>query len=124
MAFTLNIVANTAEELKAQALDLMHIILGVKNIQPADTLVGIPEPEEIKPVITQDRMEENIKNAPEHKLPEMPSLEEVRAALKSLRDRKGAEAVKAILKEYGANSVPELKEEDYLTVRDRALVEV
>ena len=126
MAFTVNIVANTAEELKTQLLDMMHLLLGIKKLQPEDNLVRLPEEtvEEIKPVITQDRMEENIKNAPAHEMPPVPTLEEVRAALKQLRDKKGAEAVKAILKEYGAGSLPELKEEDYLPVRDRALVEV
>ena len=80
--------------------------------------------ETVEPVITQERMEENIANAPVHEEPPVPTLEEVRAALKKLRDKKGAAVVKEILKEYGADSLPELKEEDYLIVRDRALAEV
>ena len=69
-------------------------------------------------------MEENIQNAPVHEEPEQPTLEEVREAMKALRDRKGAGAVKELLKAYGAKSVPELKPEDYLGARDRALTEV
>lgn len=119
MAITVNIVAMTAGEMKAQLAELLAMM---SEPVPVDTLVRAPE--EIKPVISQARMEENIKNAPEHKMPEMPSLEEVRGALKALRDRKGAAAVKDLLNEYNASSVPGLKEEDYLVVRDRALAEV
>jgi hypothetical protein len=44
--------------------------------------------------------------------------------MKELRDRKGPDAVKEILKAYGAKTVPDLKPEDYLGARDRALTEV
>ena len=132
--FELHFRANSPEELKLQLLGFLSCMKGVnyaQNGQPVDTAkidgsavtAEIPEPEEIKPVLTQERMEENLKNAPVHEMPPVPSLEEVRDALKKLRDRKGSAAVKALLKEYGVDSVPELKEEDYLVVRDRALVE-
>ena len=121
MAITMNIIANNAEDLKDQLVNLLASLFTPKVV---DTMVKIPEPEEIAPVISMNRQEENLKTAPQHELPPIPDISEVRDALKKLRDRKGAEAVKAILKEYGANSVPELKQEDYLPVRDRALVEV
>ena len=123
MALSLNIIANTVDELKGQLLDLLAGMKGVtfKGNEPPDKL---PEPKEIKPVLTQAQMEENIKNAPEHRDPPQPSLEEVRAALKQLRDRKGSAAVKELLKAYGADSLPNLKPEDYLGARDRALMEV
>lgn len=83
-----------------------------------------PVDEPVKPVLTQEQMAENIANAPEHTEPEQPSIEEVRAALKELRDKKGKEAVKAILNAYNAKNLTELKPEDYLGARDRALMEV
>ena len=123
MAITLNIVAENPEDLRDQLSRLMNML------DTVDTMVtlpkeNIPERTEIKPVISQARMEENVKNAPAHEMPPVPTLQEVRDALKQLRDKKGAEAVRAILKEYNADSVPNLKEEDYLIVRDRALAEV
>jgi hypothetical protein len=53
-----------------------------------------------------------------------PTLEEVRAALKELRDRKGAGAVRELLKAYGADNLTELKPEDYMGALARAKTEV
>lgn len=77
-----------------------------------------------EPVITQAQIEENIANAPVHEEPPQPSLEEVRAALKVLRDKKGSRVVKDLLKAYGADSLPDLKPEDYLGALSRAQMEV
>ena len=116
--FTLNIAANTAEELRLKLLDIVdHFKLC--NVQKS------PEaPKEIKPVISQAQMEENVKNAPIPPIPEQPSIEEVRTALKELRERKGASAVRELLKAYGADSLTQLKEEDYLGALARAKTEV
>ena len=116
--FTLNIAANTAEDLRLKLLDIVdHFKLC--NVQKS------PEaPKEIKPVISQAQMEENVKNAPIPPIPEQPSIEEVRTALKELRERKGASAVRELLKAYGADSLTQLKEEDYLGALARAKTEV
>jgi len=129
--FELHLSAHSPEELKLQLLSMLSSMKGINFLGeqgPIDTAkvdaanVAGEISEEIKPVISQERMEENIQNAPKHEEPKIPPLEEVRQALKDLRDKKGSEAVKALLKEYGADSLPNLKEEDYLVVRDRALV--
>ena len=125
--YTLTITANTVEELLAQVNFPMW-----QECRPAakpETVADaepekLPEPQEIKPVLTQAQMEENVAKAPAHELPPQPTLEEVRAALKELKDRKGTDAVKRLLKDYGANNVPELKPEDYLGAIDRARTEV
>ena len=112
--FNLKITANTADELRLKLLDMVDHLkdINVKKSEPA------------KPVISAAQMEENIKNAPVHELPKPPAIEEVRAALKELRDRKGPDAVREILKAYGAGTLSELKEEDYLGALARAKTEV
>ena len=80
--------------------------------------------EEIKPVISTERAEENLANAPVHELPPIPPMEDVRAALNALRAAKGTEAVKAVLAQYGASKFSELKEDDYLPVMELAQTEV
>ena len=134
--FTLNIAAETVEELKLKVLGFLSAFKGISfvdggvvrdssGIDGSGVKANIETTtEEIKPVLTQEKMEELKATAPEHELPPVPTLEEVRAALKGLRDRKGSAAVKSLLKEYGADSLPDLKEEDYLVVRDRAIAEV
>ena len=121
--FNLSIIANTAEELKLQVLDLLRNFNNV-NVKTQEA----PKIEESKqfpkPVITQEQLEENKANAPEHKLPDPPAIEEVRAALKELRERKGAGAVREILKAYGADTLSDLKPEDYLGAIARAKTEV
>lgn len=117
--YTLTITANTIEELFAQLnLPVQRRVTETPVEEP------MPQPEEIKPVLTQAQMEENIANAPKHEMPPQPTLEEVRAVLKELRDRKGSAAVKEILSGYGAGSLQELKPEDYLGAIDRARAEV
>ena len=71
---------------------------------------------DIKPVITQEQMAQNEVTAPKHELPPIPSIEEVRAALSELRDRKGTPAVKELLNDYGVGKVLDLKPEDQLIV--------
>lgn len=127
MAVSINITANSVEELQEQFKVVSGLVVGYQYHPPVDTIVAVPAsepPAEIKPVLTQEQMEENIKNAPTHEEPPQPTLEEVREAFRALRDKKGANAVKEILKAYGAASVPELKPEDYLGALDRALTEV
>ncbi len=86
-----------------------------------DTLASVPQDEPIKPVLTQEQMAENVAKAPEHKEPPQPTLEEVRAALKDLRDKKGSGAVKDLLRVFDAESVPALKPEHYLAALETAL---
>jgi hypothetical protein len=114
--FNLKITANTADELRLKLLDMVDHLKDI-NVKKS-------EPEPVKPVISAAQMEENIKNAPVHELPKPPAIEEVRAALKELRDRKGPDAVREILKAYGAGTLSELKEEDYLGALARAKTEV
>lgn len=115
--FNLSIAANTAEELRLKVLDLASNLKNI-NVQKA------AEPEERKPVITQAQMEENVAKAPAHEIPKPPAIEEVRAAMKELRDRKGPDAVREILKAFGAGTLSQLKEEDYLGALARAKSEV
>lgn len=115
--FNLTVMAETAEELRLKVLDLVNQFKSV-------TVETKPEPQEIKPVISQAQMEENVKNAPQHEAPEQPTIEELRAAMKELRDRKGAEAVREILKAYDADNLSKLKPEDYLGALARAKSEV
>lgn len=118
----LRITATSAIDMKSQ----LECLLGMYTREDLP-LVEVPPVTETpvrEPVITQAQMEENVKNAPVHTMPEQPTIEEVRAAMKALRDKKGAGAVRDLLKAFGADSLPDLKEEDYLGARDRALLEV
>jgi len=114
--FNLTIAAQTAEELRQKLLDMVGFMKAVDVVKPAK--------EEIKPVISMAQMEQNEANAPEHKMPEPPPIEDVRAALKGLKERKGASAVRELLKAYGADNLTELKPEDYAGAMSRALAEV
>lgn len=116
--FNLTINANTAEELRLKLLDI------VDHFKSCNVQKSSEPPKEIKPVISQAQMEENVKNAPVPAAPEQPTIEEVRTALKELRERKGASAVRELLKAYGADSLTQLKEEDYLGALARAKTEV
>ena len=116
--FNLTINANTAEELRLKLLDI------VDHFKQCNVQKSSETPKEIKPVISQAQMEENVKNAPVPTATEQPSIEEVRTALKELRERKGAGAVRELLKAYGADSLTQLKEEDYLGALARAKTEV
>lgn len=127
---TLTIEAKNPSDLRDQLNALLGEITPtdvtkVVEITPVENppLVEVPKTE-VKPVITMEQAAEAVATAPVHEEPKQPTLEEVRAALKALRDKKGAAAVKELLKAYGANSVPELKPEDYLGAHDRALMEV
>ena len=116
--FNLTIIATTAEEMRMELLDL------IDHFKQCNVQKSSEPPKEIKPVISQAQMEENVKNAPVPTAPEQPSIEEVRTALKELRERKGAGAVRELLKTYGADSLTQLKEEDYLGALARAKTEV
>ena len=117
--------SGTMTEIVEQILNFMVSIKGVNfKAKEPDTLAQVPQDEPIKPVLTQAQMEENLANAPEHKEPPQPTMEQVRAALGGLRDRKGIAAVKELLKAYGAKTVQELKPDDYLGAIDRANTEV
>jgi hypothetical protein len=124
---------NTMSEVIENVIEFLSVLKGINvnftsHEKEPDTLVEVPkieEPQEpIRPVLTQEQMAQNVANAPEHTEPPQPTLEDVRKALKALRDSKGASAVKELLKAYGVNSVPELKPEDYRGAYDRAMVEV
>ena len=127
---------NSVEDVAAQMFDFLeatgHIVSADKEV---DTLAQVPVEgmlpdeadkaveEEIKPVLTMAQRAELEAKAPEHKEPPQPTMEEVRKVLKELRDRKGVEAVKALLADFGVKSAPDLKPEQYLTVYDRARME-
>lgn len=142
--FELTIKAATHEDLRLQLMGLLSIFKGI-NYQKSETKEPIELPDyatyskaeapdhatsvsskatTAEPVISQAQMEENIANAPAHEEPKQPTLEEVRAAMKALRDKKGAGAVRELLKAYGADSLPDLKPEDYLGALSRAQMEV
>lgn len=124
--FNLSITAESLESLKLQLMGILSGFKGVnfqKDGEAIDTS-KVDASEVRVPVITQEQMEENTKNAPEHKLPDPPTIEEVRKALKELRARKGADAVRNVLKAYNVDSLTQLKEEDYAGAMDRALTEV
>lgn len=124
--FNLSITAESLESLKLQLMGILSGFKGVsfqKDGEAIDTS-KVDASEVRVPVITQEQMEENVKNAPEHKLPDPPTIEEVRKALKELRARKGADAVRNVLKAYNVDSLTQLKEEDYAGAMDRALTEV
>lgn len=127
--FELNIKAATASELRLKLLDMVSHLKDVnvwKSGEPIPDEVKAAEEEikEVAPVITQEEAQENVETAPVHEEPKQPTLEEVRAALKELRDKKGSGAVKELLKAFGADSLPELKNEDYLGALARAKTEV
>ena len=125
--YSLNIHADSVEDLKAKLIELAEAFgdLVARETTPViDMMARIPEEtNEIKPVLTQDQMAQLAEEAPKHELPPIPPIEEVRAALNTMKKTRGIDAVKALLKEYDANSVPELKPEQYLQIRDRALAE-
>lgn len=119
----LSIKGATAEEVVNQILDFLGCTVG-KTVKQAEAPTQEPVKNEVKPVISQAQMEENQKNAPVHEEPAQPTIEEVRAALKELRDKKGREAVKELLTAFHADSLPDLKPEDYLGALARAKMEV
>jgi len=127
----LTIKANNPEELRLQLLGMLSTFKGVNFVQNGKTVDTTPvdgsnvgaDIGDIKPVLSEEQIAENLAKAPEHEMPPVPTLEEVRAVLKTLRDRKGADAVKELLKAYSAKSVPDLKPEDYLGVVSRARLE-
>ena len=121
--FNLTIAANTADELRLKLLDMVSKLKDI-SVQKSSEPAPAPVKEEIKPVISMAQMEEAQANAPVHKEPEQPSIEEVRAAMKELRDKKGPNAVREILKAYNAGTMSDLKPEDYLGALDRAKSEV
>lgn len=130
---------NSVAEIVAQMQDFLWDVCHSPDDGPVDTMAQVPvevpvegmlpdeaekaEAEDIKPVLTIAQREELEANAPEHKEPPQPTLEEVRAVMKELRDRKGVDAVKALLADFGVKSVPDLKPEQYITVYDRARME-
>ena len=102
MGFHINITADNAYLLRLQVAELAELFTAPVVATPEITKPNIEDPalvtasvvnETVEPVITQERMEENIANAPVHEEPPVPTLEEVRAALKKLRDKKGAAVV-------------------------------
>ena len=118
------IMAATPEEVRLQLLGLLQQFKGI-------TLNGKKEIE--NPPLAEVPKEEEAPAAEEAPVTEeasaveetpKPKLEDVRAALKELRDRKGSGAVKELLKAFGADSLPDLKEEDYLGALARAKTEV
>ena len=121
--FNLTIAANTAEELRLKLLDMVSKLKDI-SVQKSSEPTPAPVKEEIKPVISMDQMEEAQANAPVHEEPKQPSIEEVRAAMKELRDKKGPNAVREILKAYNAGTMSDLKPEDYLGALARAKSEV
>lgn len=121
--FNLTIAANTADELRLKLLDMVSKLKDI-SVQKSSEPAPAPVKEEIKPVISMDQMEEAQANAPVHEEPKQPSIEEVRAAMKELRDKKGPNAVREILKAYDAGTLSDLKEEDYLGALARAKSEV
>lgn len=123
--FNLTITADSLEGLKLQLMGFLSGFKGVSFQKEDGEAIDTSKVDASRvPVITQAQMEENVKNAPEHKLPEPPTLEEVRAAMKELRGRKGAGAVKEILKAYGVDTLVLLKPEDYAGAMERAKTEV
>ena len=121
--FNLTIAANTAEELRLKLLDMVSKLKDI-SVQKSSEPTTAPVKEEIRPVISMDQMEEAQANAPVHEEPKQPTIEEVRAAMKELRDKKGPNAVREILKAYNAGTMSDLKPEDYLGALARAKSEV
>ena len=121
--FNLTIAANTADELRLKLLDMVSKLKDI-SVQKTSEPAPAPVKEEIKPVISMTQMEEAQANAPVHEEPKQPSIEEVRAAMKELRDKKGPNAVREILKAYNAGTMSDLKPEDYLGALARAKSEV
>lgn len=117
-------IKGTAEEIANQMLELIGCLLSRTVPEPAEEPAEQSVEQSVEPVITMAQMEEAAASAPAPEEPEQPTIEEVRAALKDLRDRKGAGAVKEVLGAYGVNSLPELKPEDYLGALARAKTEV
>lgn len=120
------IEAKDAADLQKQLADLFakQMVAVDQDDRIAEVKPVVEKKEEPAPVVPMKQAEENVAAAPEHKEPEQPSIEEVRAALKELRDRKGSAAVKEVLKAYGADSLTSLKPEDYLGAMARAFTEV
>ena len=114
----MTIEGNTVTELVQQLLNIIGSFKGINFSAPE------MQQEEIKPVITQEEMAENMEAAPLHEEPKPRTLEEVRAILKDLRDKRGIAAVKELLKKFDAESVLNLKPEDYDEVYITAFTEV
>ena len=139
--YTLTIQANDPEEMKLQLLGILSCMKGISfsdnSNKPIDTSTvdaskveaTIPEIPVEEPPLAAVPVDEPTKAATEEI--EAPAealkkytLEDVRSVLKDMRDRKGAVAVKTMLKTFGAENVMALKEEDYARVIDMAQTEV
>lgn len=126
--YNLTIMAATPEDLRLQLLGLLGqfngITLNSKKEVENPPLVEVPKEE--APVAAEPAIEEApaVEEAPAAKETPKPKIEDVRAALKELRDRKGSGAVRELLKAFGADSLLSLKEEDYLGALARAKTEV
>ena len=126
----LTIEGNTAQEMVDELLETMGNFLSKIQPKEPDTMVRVPEKQEPTPAPTPAPAPAPAPvpapaPAPvEEPKTEQPSIEEVRAALKELRDRKGSGAVRELLKAYGADSLLDLKPEDYLGALARAKTEV
>lgn len=124
---TVTFEAQSVEDLRSDLLKMLGKIDTPHTSQAveceAPPLVEVPPLDEALQVTLEPVMSKPAEPQP---MPEVkrPTLEEVRAALKELRDRKGAGAVRELLKAYGADNLTELKPEDYMGALARAKTEV
>ena len=130
----LNVTAETPEELKKTLIGLLENLA-----TPGETLYGAgekPVPDEEKMPTNAEKMPDNAEKMPDNaeKMPDntenvpantenVPTMEEARAALNALRQKKGAAAVREILKAHGVSSFTELDPKDYPQVMKEAAVD-
>lgn len=108
----LKITAETPEELKQQLLDLTNSLASPREQPEKDDAPSFPAETAPDAPVPEQREDPAV---PAVEAPS-PTLEETRAALNALRQKKGAAAVRAILTAHGVKSFTELDPNDYAQV--------
>jgi len=101
--FTINIQAQTIEELRRKVLDLTHAMTAVLTTQPVVTLTvaePVEEQEEVKPIKTRKKKE-----------PEHISVEDLQALCVATAAVVGNPAVKALIFQYSTMGIKAMTDE-------------
>lgn len=118
----LNITAETPEELKKTLMDLAASLdtATPKNEELSEE-ISLPGFQPAADTPVQEHRGSDSVAAEE--APPLPTMEEARAALNALRQKKGAAAVREVLKKHGVSSFTELDPNDYPQVMKEAAID-
>ena len=120
----LNITAETPEELKKTLMDLAASLNTAtpKNEELSEE-ISLPGFQPAADTPVQEHRGSDSVAAVDAPPPPLPTMEEARAALNALRQKKGAAAVREVLKKHGVSSFTELDPNDYPQVMKEAVID-